>query len=106
VHRPINLGPGKNDDHHHHAPFRCSDATERKLRARAGQLGQTLEVYFQQLAEKAVENRESEDRPNLISRPRPTVEEVERLLDHFSSGLVSKVLPPDFSRTDIYDDHD
>jgi hypothetical protein len=86
--------------------MQLSDDTERKLRDRAWQLGQTLEVYLQQLAEQAAENRESEDLANFISRPRPTVKEVEHLLDQFSSGLTGKVLPPDFSRTDIYDEHD
>ena len=44
--------------------------------------------------------------PLLISRPRISVEEFEQVLDELSSGLPGKVLPPDFSRSDIYDDHD
>jgi hypothetical protein len=43
---------------------------------------------------------------SFISRPRPTAEEIERLLDELASGPPGKVLPPDFSRADIYDDHD
>ena len=31
---------------------------------------------------------------------------VEHLLDEFSAGPSGKVLAPDFSRADIYDDHD
>ena len=44
--------------------------------------------------------------PLFLSRPRPSPEEAERLLDELSSGPPGKVLPPDFSRADIYDDHD
>jgi hypothetical protein len=44
--------------------------------------------------------------PLFVSRPQPSPEEFDRLLDEFSSGPPGKVLPPDFSRADIYDDHD
>jgi hypothetical protein len=44
--------------------------------------------------------------PLFISRPNPSPEEMERLLDEMSSVSTWKVLPPDFSRADIYDDHD
>src|SRR5437868_1903689 len=44
--------------------------------------------------------------PLVISRPKPTPEELDRLLDELSSGPPGKVLPADFSRADIYDDHD
>jgi len=44
--------------------------------------------------------------PLFISRPTPAAEELERLLDELSSVSTGKVLPPDFSRADIYDDHD
>jgi hypothetical protein len=98
--------------------------TERKLRGRAEQLGQTLESYLQQLAEKAVEcgtlsvpgqresirttpvRGESEDFPKFISRPKLSADEVEHLLDELASGSPGEVLPPDFCRADIYDDHD
>jgi len=43
---------------------------------------------------------------SFISRPRPSAEEIERLLDELAFGPPGKVLPPDFSRADIYDDHD
>jgi hypothetical protein len=43
--------------------------------------------------------------PLFISRPNPSPEELEGLLDEFSSVSTGKVLPPDFSRADIYDDH-
>jgi hypothetical protein len=44
--------------------------------------------------------------PKFISRPRLAADELERVLDEFSAGPPGKVLPPDFSRADIYDDHD
>jgi hypothetical protein len=45
--------------------------------------------------------------PKFISEPRPTPEEFDRLLDELAAGpTTGKVLPPDFSRADIYDDHD
>jgi hypothetical protein len=47
-----------------------------------------------------------EPRPLFISRPKPSPEELDRLLDELSSAPPGKVLPADFSRADIYDDHD
>jgi len=44
--------------------------------------------------------------PQFISRPRPSFREFEQILDEFSAGRPGKILPPDFSRADIYDDHD
>lgn len=44
--------------------------------------------------------------PLFISRPTPSAEELERLLDELSSVSTGNVLPLDFSRADIYDDHD
>ena len=44
--------------------------------------------------------------PQFISRPRPTLEESKRLLDLMATMGNGKVLPADFSRADIYDDHD
>ncbi len=44
--------------------------------------------------------------PLFVSRPKPSAEDLERLLDELSSVPTGKVLPPDFSRADIYDDHD
>jgi hypothetical protein len=104
--------------------LQLSADTEQKLRDKARKLGQTLEIYLQQLAENAVQNgtiagtahrdanasgpvaNEAKDFPNFISRPKLTVDELENLLDQFSDGPSGKVLPPDFSRADIYDDHD
>lgn len=39
-------------------------------------------------------------------RPPLSAEELDRLIDELSSGPPGKVLPADFSRADIYDDHD
>ena len=50
--------------------------------------------------------KQSEELPNFISRPKLTPDELENLLDQFSAGPSGKVLPPDFSRADRYDDHD
>src|SRR5262245_29585612 len=44
--------------------------------------------------------------PKFLSRPRPSLEELEALLDELSAGPAGKILPPDFSRADIYDDQD
>ena len=44
--------------------------------------------------------------PRFISDPRPSPEEFERLLDRMASMSTGKILPRDFSRADIYDDHD
>jgi hypothetical protein len=43
---------------------------------------------------------------SFIWRSKATPEEMECLLDEFASGPSGKVLPPDFSRADIYEDHD
>ena len=44
--------------------------------------------------------------PMFISDPNLSVEQFERLLDEMAAFPPSKVLPADFSREDIYDDHD
>ena len=49
---------------------------------------------------------EPDDFPNFISRPKLTADEIEQMLDELSAGPPGKVLPPEFSRADIYDDHD
>jgi hypothetical protein len=103
--------------------FQLSAATEQKLRDKARKLGQTLEFYLQHLAETAVENGtfsspahrdangsgpvadQSEELSKFISRPKITADELENLLDQFSAGASGKVLPSEFSRADIYDDH-
>ena len=44
--------------------------------------------------------------PTFISDPNPSPEEFRRILDAMAAGPPVKTLPPDFSRDDIYDDHD
>jgi predicted DNA-binding antitoxin AbrB/MazE fold protein len=44
--------------------------------------------------------------PTFISNPNPTPEEFRRILDAMAALTSVKTLPPDFSRDDIYDDHD
>lgn len=44
--------------------------------------------------------------PIFISDPNPSPEEFRRILDELASVPGTKVLPPDFSREDIYDEHD
>lgn len=102
-----------------------SPDTEQRLRDKAERLGQTLEVYLQHLAEKALGNGPLSISINrcrkfawysyswrigrtfeVFLRPKLIPDEVEHLLDEFSSGLLGKVLPSDFSRADIYEDHD
>ena len=104
--------------------LQLSADTEQKLRDKARELGQTLEIYLQHVIDTAATNatipgraardanerapvaNEPEDFSKFISRPKLTVHELEHLLDQFSAGPSGKVLPPDFSRADIYDDHD
>ena len=87
--------------------------TERKLRHQASQVGQTLETYLEVLVERAVGNGttpalsgKSEEQPRYISDPSPTRAEFERLLGDLAAGPRLPVLPADFFRADIYDDHD
>lgn len=44
--------------------------------------------------------------PSFISRPRPSAEDSKRLLDRMASRSSGQALPADFSRADLYDDHD
>jgi hypothetical protein len=44
--------------------------------------------------------------PTPIARPQLSAEELDRLIDELSSGPPGKVLPADFTRADVYDDHD
>jgi hypothetical protein len=104
--------------------LQLSADTEQKLRERAERLGQTLEFYLQQLADMAAKNGpnpgadqwnsanrdsgagESVNFSRLLSRPQLTSDRLEALIDELSAGSPGKVLPPDFSRADMYDDHD
>ena len=44
--------------------------------------------------------------PMFVSDPNPSPEETRRLLDEMAAMGTGQALPPDWSRADIYDDHD
>ena len=44
--------------------------------------------------------------PQFVSDPQPTDEEFDRLLKDLASGPSVPTLPADWSRADIYEDHD
>ena len=48
----------------------------------------------------------SEGFSTFILRSKVTPDELDELLNELSAGPPGKVLPPDFSRADTYDDHD
>jgi hypothetical protein len=78
--------------------------TEHVLREKASRRGQTLETYLVQLAE-----REAADDATAVlieSGQQLTDSEFDRLLDELSDGPRLPHLPTDFSRADIYSDHD
>ena len=80
--------------------------TERKLREKAAQTGQTLEAYLEQVAEHDVQGKGG-GAPAVSSRHPPlSDEEFDRLLDALSEGPPLPHLPADFSRADLYADHD
>jgi hypothetical protein len=85
--------------------------TEQKLREQASRAGQTLENYLERIVEQVLDIRlEDADIPQendrYISKPNLTHREFDRLLKELASGPPLPILPPDFSRADIYDDHD
>ena len=83
--------------------LQLSPDTERLLREKARRQGQTLESYLQHLAEQDARSA------NGLYDPASQVSlaEFERGLDDLSAGLPPIVpLPADFSRADIYAEHD
>ncbi len=80
------------------------DETDRKLRDRAEAAGQTIESLVEELVVDAV--AAPQQRPRFISEPNLTEEEFQKVLDEIASGPRGVPLPPDFSRKDIYYDHD
>src|SRR5437016_2528868 len=91
----------KNQDPQRSIRINLAPETERVLKARATEVGQTLETFLEEIA-----NREAEI---LKGGPRQTpsnLAEFERRLDELSEGLPQlPTLPADFSRTDIYGEH-
>ena len=77
--------------------------TEQKLREKATQSGQTLEAYLEQLAEH---NAQGNSGTAAASYPPLSDEEFDHLLDQLCAGPALPHLPADFSRKDIYADHD
>jgi hypothetical protein len=76
--------------------------TEQRLREKASRRGQTLEAYLEQLAEREAEA----GAPPAEYGGQLTDSEFDRLLDELSGGPRLPHLPADFSRADIYSDHD
>jgi hypothetical protein len=72
------------------------EQTLERFRAAAQQRGLSVEAYLRRLAETLAP---SDTEP--VSH-----EEFERNLDEVAAGLNLQPLPPDFSRADIYFDHD
>jgi hypothetical protein len=75
-----------------------NQATAEVLKAKAEALRLPLDAYLRTLAERDV---------LMAQAPKPTLEEFDRDMDELASGLDGlPVLPRDFSRADIYADHD
>jgi hypothetical protein len=79
--------------------------TERRLRKKAAQSGLALEAYLQQVIERAAQSTDLDTQKD--SRHQIPQDEWERLLDELSEGLPPFLsLPADWSRTNLYEDHD
>lgn len=72
--------------------------TAEVLKMKAEALRLPLDVYLRTLAERDV---------SVVQAPKPTLEEFDRDMDQLASGLDGlPILPRDFSRADIYAEHD
>ena len=72
------------------------------LQAKAIRNGKTLESYLAELAEQ-----DAQSSCQVMAMPTEiSLEEFDRLLDDLSDGPPLPHLPDDFSRADIYADHD
>jgi hypothetical protein len=78
---------------------------EQKLREKASRKGQTLEAYLEQLAQEEAQAGNG-TAPIATAEAPLSDEEFDRLLDELSEGPALPHLPADFSRADIYADHD
>ena len=75
-----------------------TEETAEMLRAKAAAHRLSLDAYLRTLVEKDVGPEPA---------PRPTLEEFDRDMDALAAGCEElPVLPRDFSRADIYADHD
>jgi hypothetical protein len=82
-----------------------SPETEQCLRAKASQSGQTLEDYLEQLVVRDIWAPNGS--PGTDSGVQLSPAEFDRRLDELSEGLPSiPTLPADWSRADVYTDHD
>ena len=87
------------------------DDLERRLRERASRDGQAVEDYVLDLIERDTAGPATgwgSESLQLFPGQTPSISdgEFERLLDELTSGPRLPHLPADFSRTDIYADHD
>ena len=74
----------------------------RLFEEKAVRSGTTLEIYLTQLAEKDIQ--EGNGFPS--SRPELSSDDFDHLLDELAAGTALPRLPADFSRADVYADHD
>jgi len=82
-----------------------SPETERLLREKAAQKGLALDSFLRQLVERETQAAEGDLRQSAAVLMQPA--EIERLLDEFSDDLPSlRPLAADWSRADLYADHD
>jgi hypothetical protein len=78
--------------------------TEQKLREKASLHGKSLEFYLQELVQKEALEIYSN---SSLQGEELSIEEIDRLLDQLSEATaVLPSLPADFSRKDIYIEHD
>jgi hypothetical protein len=87
------------------------DHLERRLRERASRDGRPVELYVLELIERDTAgpgSGQGVDVPGLHTGQAPALSdgEFEHLLDELESGPGLRHLPADFSRAEIYSDHD
>jgi hypothetical protein len=73
-----------------------------RLREKAAFSGQTVEAYLEQLVAREIRGKSDAE----CGAPQLTDQELDQLLDELSSGPPLPPLPGDFSRADVYVDHD
>lgn len=79
--------------------------TERTLRDRADASGRSVEALVCDLVAEAVETPPP-PKPRFMSEPKLTGDEFKTWLEDIAANEPNEPLPPDFSRADIYNDHD
>ena len=77
--------------------------TERKLRDRADESGQTVEALVRDLVVEAAETQ-APRKARFMSEPKLTREQFRKLVDRIAASTPGTPLPRDFSREDIYPD--